>query len=71
MIKSKDFIPDKPISKKVFTNPYEAIEALRIDKLGTVYYKANSVFVVTAFGLGRFSNKVWKLANGSKNSIKK
>lgn len=56
---------DKPI----FASVAEARAALAGDRLGTVYYKANQVFVVTAHGVGQFSTAQWKAGDGPRPSV--
>lgn len=56
------------LSKRKFTTPAEAIQSLRHDSLGTVYYRATLVFVATAHGTGCFTLKAWEAAQGPKNS---
>ena len=51
--------------------PEEALVALGLDKLGTVYYKADGVFVATRHGSGQFSKAEWEKAKGFKNSLEK
>lgn len=46
----------------------EAVEALKVDRLGTVYFRADGVFVTTAKGSGTFGYLEWKAANGAQNS---
>lgn len=46
-----------------FENVEEARAALIADKLGTVYHKAKTVFVMTKHGTGEFSNKDWNQTN--------
>lgn len=55
--------------KPVFKTPEEAIQALRQDRLGTVYYRADGIFVATAFGTGMFTRKQWDDANGFRPSV--
>ena len=45
-----------------------ALEALKQDKLGTVYYSSKGAFVATAHGSGQFSLKEWKDGGGHDNS---
>jgi hypothetical protein len=59
----------KPIPK--LHTPEEAILAIQNDKLATVYYRADVVFVATAFGTGTFSYDDWRAANAPKNSLEK
>jgi hypothetical protein len=58
-------------SKPVFADAHQALAALAMDKLGTVYYKANEVFVATSHGTGTFTLKDWTEAKGHKNSMVK
>lgn len=48
-----------PNTKPVFDSPREARAALVGDKLGTVYRRADKVFVVTSHGSGTFDAKDW------------
>ena len=57
--------PGRPI----FGTVNEALLALSMDKLGTVYYRANSVFVVTAHGSGTFPIWKWRDARGPAPSV--
>lgn len=50
-------ISDRP--KKKFESILEAKLALFLDKLGCVYHKGSSVFVVTSAGSGTFPRKEW------------
>jgi hypothetical protein len=59
------------MTKPQFKSVEEARAALAGDKLGTVYYKASEVFVVTAFGTGKFTTAEWKVGGGPKMSIVK
>lgn len=45
--------------KIIFKTIEEARMALSDDRLGTVYIKAHEVFVVTAWGSGKFSREDW------------
>jgi hypothetical protein len=58
------------VNKVVFSSVQEALEALKADKLGTVYYRGREVFVVTAFGSGTFPTEAWRSAGGPENSVK-
>ena len=49
----------QPIQKRVLKDAAEARKALAMDKLGVVYRKATEVFVVTAFGSGKFTPQEW------------
>ena len=63
---------DTPVAmteKPIFGTVTEALLALSMDKLGTVYYRANSVFVVTAHGSGTFPIQKWREARGPAPSI--
>ena len=46
----------------------DAVEALKKDKLGTVYYNSGGALVATAFGAGTFTLKEWKAGGGYSNS---
>jgi hypothetical protein len=48
----------------VFRSVDEALQALRADRLGTIYFRAHEVFVATAFGTGTFPRSAWKAAGG-------
>ncbi len=64
-------VGSKVKAKPIFADAHQALAALAMDKLGTVYYKADGVFVVTARGTGTFSLKDWTAAKGHKNSMVK
>ena len=55
--------------KPIFGTVTAALLALSMDKLGTVYYRANSVFVVTVHGSGTFPIQKWREARGPAPSI--
>jgi hypothetical protein len=46
----------------IFDTVSEALAALNMDKLGTVYHRGRKVFVATAFGTGTFSREDWEHA---------
>ncbi len=54
--------------KKTLKTVKEALEALKQDKLGTVYYSSKGAFVATAHGSGQFTLQEWKLGGGHDNS---
>ena len=45
--------------RKVFETVIEARLALSLDKLGTIYRRAKTVFVITASGSGTFPVDEW------------
>lgn len=47
------------MEKIKFTSLAQAMEALNADKLGTVYVRATTVFIVTAFGSGTFAKEAY------------
>jgi hypothetical protein len=54
----------------VFRTVDEAKDALKMDKLGAVYYKASVVFVATSAGTGTFSVKDWESRGGPSSQVK-
>jgi hypothetical protein len=46
--------------KPCFATVAEARQAIERDKLATIYHTATGVFVVTAYGSGRFSREEWE-----------
>jgi hypothetical protein len=55
--------------KVIFTTVQEALGSLGMDKLGTVYYRAKDVFVVTSHGSGTFSWADWREGGGRMPSL--
>lgn len=47
------------LTKAIFTTVEQAKDALAMDALGTIYWKAGQVFIVTAYGSGTFSAAAW------------
>lgn len=52
----------------IFASADEAVAALRRDRLGTVYFKAGSIFVATNVGTGTFTLREWREAGGPGSS---
>ena len=52
----------------VFESVAQALEALKRDKLATIYYRKGQVFVATAYGTGTFSYGRWRRDGGAENS---
>jgi hypothetical protein len=59
---ARDRIGQSQQPKPVFTSARDAKQALASDKLGCVYRSAGGVYVVTAFGSGRFTRDEWEIA---------
>lgn len=55
--------------KIVFATVAQALSSLSLDKLGTVFYLAKGVYVVTWEGSGQFTREEWAAGNGPKNSV--
>jgi hypothetical protein len=51
-------------NKPIFETVPEALLALSLDKLGTVYFSADKVHVITAHGIGTFSRVEWLAGSG-------
>ena len=55
--------------RPIFRTVEEAKIALASDKLGTIYFKSDGVFVATAHGTGTFTLKEWRDGDGYDPSV--